>query len=181
MRRIVSIFLEGDFDGIMFKNNIIPLFEKNGFDVELIRYRQEMKKFITEYLTLVQKLPIPHRCIFVGDLDRLNTADQKKKEIIRIYNDNLTPSKIFIIIKMIEGWYLGGLPRESAKSLGVDVTEFDKLNPNTIKKDQFKRLKPPHFVNKRAFYIAIAKRFDLELAKSRNKSFKQFLTEYKLQ
>jgi hypothetical protein len=177
----ISIFLEGEYDEIIFKRNISKLFRNRGFKVELITYREEEKDFVPAYLNTILHLSLPHLYIFITDLDRYFTISERRESIKKFYNNELDPDHIFVIVKMIEGWYLAGLNRKKAKELSINLNEYDKLDPNIIKKDDFLRLKPQKYNGKRAFYIDVANSFSQSDAKIKNTSFKNFLEIYSLE
>lgn len=179
-KRTISIFIEGNYDRILFKEHISKLFRKKGLNVELIPYKEEEKNFIPTYIETILNLSLPHLYIFITDIDNYKTTDRRKKSLKECYGSILHESHIFVIIKMIEGWYLAGLSRENARKLSINLEVYDKLDANLIKKDDFIRLKPPKYHGKRAFYIDVAAAFKIKEASKRNDSLKAFLEENKL-
>jgi hypothetical protein len=176
MAKQLTLFLEGDRDNILFTRRIKNFFEDKGFDVEITEYREDTKKFVNAYIETLNQFPESKTYIFIADLDRCSNDEEKKLEVLKTYS-SADISKIFVICKMIEGWYLGGLDKESAESIPLNISFYDRLNPNTVKKNQFLKLRP-NGMKKRSFYLLIANYFSISSAKKRNISYNNFHSKY---
>jgi hypothetical protein len=170
---ILTIFLEGDRDSILFHHKIKHYIEDHDIKVEIIEYSQKDKKFINSYIDLINRNRTTKKYYFLVDLDNCHSITDKKNELMEIYN-RLEESRIIVVCKEIEGWYLGGLSQISAQNLQIDLQKFNSLDPNTVTKSQFQRLKPKQINKLRVFYIFSAKLFDQIVAKERNLSFSSF-------
>ena len=128
--RKLYIFVEGNDDELFFKKVMLPLFLKQYSDVEIFKYaqwkRQKVELFIQSIITL------NYDYIFTADIDLLETVNDKKK-IIRSRFGNLDNSKISIVIKEIESWYLAGCTEEMSAVLNIRIPP----NTNNITKEDF--------------------------------------------
>ncbi|MHC4361138.1 MAG: hypothetical protein ACYSTN_10185, partial [Planctomycetota bacterium] len=82
-------------------------------------------------------------------------------------------NNVIVIVKEIESWYLAGLDSKNCKKLGIKV--FRKTD--NITKEQFDKLRPRKFNSRIDFMIEILKRFSMETAKRKNKSFDYFIAK----
>jgi len=171
---IFTIFLEGDRDSILFNHKIKREIESDyDIDVELVEYSQKDKKFVNTYIDTINRTPKTKKYILLADIDKKATIKQKNRELLSVF-DRLDETRIVIVCKEIEGWYLGGISRDSACVLQLDLNKFKNLDPNAVTKAQFQKLKPNHIKKLRFFYITTAKMFDKNEASQRNTSFNTF-------
>jgi hypothetical protein len=171
---ILTIFIEGKFDRILFDHKIKHEIEaRYDCKVEPFPYRKEDKREVNSYIDLINHSPRTKKYIFLADLDKSSTVLKRKHELIKTYT-KLDESKIVIVCKEIEGWYLGGLSRDSAIVLRLDLKKYDVLDPNVISKSQYQKIKPNHIKTHYLFYLKTAKIFESIIASQRNTSFKTF-------
>lgn len=110
-----------------------------------------------EYLFLTDEKPSP--CV----TDRIAKITAKYRDVDR--------SRIFVVQKEIESWYLAGLNRQAQVSLGLSITQ----ETNSITKMDFERLMPEGFDSKIDFMQEILKLYSIPVAVRRNRSFRYLL------
>ena len=93
-------------------------------------------------------------------------------------NDRLSKTRrsprVLIVCKEIESWYLAGLTDNDCKKMGIP----DSLNDTDhLSKEKFLGLMPERFGSKTDFMLAILDLFDLDTARSRNRSFRYFMQQ----
>ncbi len=171
--RKLYIFVEGNDDELFFKKVMLPLFLKQYSDVEIFKYaqwkRQKVELFIQSIITL------NYDYIFTADIDLLETVNDKKK-IIRSRFGNLDNSKISIVIKEIESWYLAGCTEEMSAVLNIRIPP----NTNNITKEDFNEICHHTYRSRIDFMYELLKNFSYDTAKDKNESYKYFVNFYKL-
>ena len=125
--------------------------------------------------------------IIVADLDESPCVTDRKERIpsgFRSLSAGQSPgqptgpfssTRILIVCREIESWYLAGLNDEECKRLGLTTT-ID--NTDRISKEQFLDLMPDRFDSKSEFMLEILRVFDHETARSKNSSFRYFMQKY---
>jgi hypothetical protein len=159
------IFAEGEHDVDFFKNVVKPYIEKKAqVQVRVQRWAKEKKQSINRVIKTIKERNDYY--IFTTDINSSPCITEKKAKITSIYNE-VDPSKIIIVIKKIEGWYLAGLDKNNANKLGVS----DLQDTNGIGKGDFKRNMNGRYTVVKDFMQELLKCFDVTCAKTKNKSF----------
>lgn len=173
--KTLYIFVEGDDDERFFREILLPRLRKKYDGVRIIKYAQKPKKFeyVEKFIKSIQSM----RCdyIYVTDINNSPCVTGKKEEICENLR-NINSSRIVVIIKEIECWYLAGLDRNSAKKLGIKKVHN---TTDTITKESFDNLMPAEKFDSRIdFMREILKNFSFNVALRKNKSFKYFIKKY---
>jgi hypothetical protein len=166
----LHIWVEGDNDRRFFENIIAPMFKNSFNKVDIIQYRQMKKQYVN---AIIKKIKGKNEYIFTKDMDFPACMTLKKDSIIKSYS-NIDINKIVIVIMDIEAWYLAGLDRENCDKLKVKYF----VTTDGMTKTEFDHIKPKEFTSDIDFRMEIMKRYDLDVAKLKNKSFKYFLDKY---
>ncbi len=106
--------------------------------------------------------------IYLADINTAPCVSAKKEHIAAAY-PHIDQSRIFVVVKEIESWYLAGLDENKCRSL--KVRSF--ANTEQVGKEQFEALVP----KKRSlveFKIEVLRRFSIEVARQKNRSFDYF-------
>lgn len=111
--------------------------------------------------------------IFVADINDALSETAKRQKIQGEFSE-VEGDRIIVVIKEIESWYLAGLDDANSRKLGI---HFSGCTDN-VTKEQFNSLIPKKFDSRIDFMSEVLKRFSLEMAKQKNKSFKGFLERY---
>jgi hypothetical protein len=112
--------------------------------------------------------------ILVVDIDDSPCVTAKKQEAQGNLK-NLSQDRVLVVVKEIEGWYLAGLCKDSAKKLGLkEIPE----STNTLTKEDFNRLIPKKFDSRIDFVREILKNFSLEIAQNKNSSLRYCIEKY---
>ncbi len=172
-RRQLVIFLEGNDDVRFFSATITPLFIHRYEKIHLVRYACLKCLKLSKYIRSLDKLGQEY--ILVADIDSEPGIRAKKELIIDRYPE-VQESRIIVIVREIESWYLAGLDDSASNHLGIrpfDHTDF-------ITKEQFNRWIPPRFGSRISFMVECLKYFSLPVAKEKNRSFRYFIDRYHL-
>ncbi len=164
------VLLEGSDDERFFEK-IKPTFEKKFDFVQSWKYAQEPPKKTRNFLKSIKSMKSAY--LFWADINSLPCISAKKDATKKIFSRRLDEDNIIVIIKEIESWYLAGLDNRSCKEIGI--SSFS--NTDEITKERFNSLIPKKYDSRIDFMIEILKRFSIETAKKKNRSFNYFMVK----
>jgi len=172
--RRLYIFVEGDDDELFFEKIVAPKL-KNKYDrVDITRYSREKHENIKNHIKSIKENGWDY--IFISDINDSPCITHKKEKIKKTIK-NIDEEKIVVVIKEIESWYLAGLGENEAKELDIPIAKISTTN--NLTKEDFNRLIPNRYKKSVIdFRKEILKRFSIEKAKERNKSFKYFIEKF---
>ena len=187
--RTLYILVEGGDDARFFERVVRPMFEDEFGHVQLWQYSQQEKEKVNKFLDSIRAMQGGGIAdlIIVADLDESPCVTDRKERIpsgFRSLSAGQSPgqptgpfssTRILIVCREIESWYLAGLNDEECKRLGLTTT-LD--NTDRISKEQFLDLMPDRFDSKSEFMLEILREFDHETARSKNSSFRYFMQKY---
>lgn len=162
------ILLEGNDDERFFNRVLLPYFEARGFSVRIWKYACEKRKTTIQFLKSLRSQGLGF--IFVRDIDSATSVRAKKEELVRIY-EGLTRERIAVVVMEIESWYLAGADGELLKRYGINPAFF--ASTDALTKEGFNRLIPRR-IPRVVFMQEILRRFHIEQARERNRSFQYF-------
>ena len=171
--RKLFIFLEGNDDVRFFSAAITPLFAQRYERIDLVRYACLKCLKLSKYIRSLDKMG--YEDILIADIDNEPGVRAKKELIIERYPE-VQESRIIVIVREIESWYLAGLDGRASHLLGVrplDHTDF-------VTKEQFNRWIPSRFGSRISFMVECLKYFSLPVAKEKNRSFRYFIDRFQL-
>ena len=173
MRSYKRLFLwvEGNDDERFFKRAIIPKLQEKYDDVRIIKYATMKKEKIDNYINSINSMKADY--IYFADINK-SPCITAKKEKIRQERKYIDISKIIIVIREIESWYLAGLNTKACDHLKINNIG----NTDNTTKEKFNTLVPKKFTSRIDFMLEILKIFSLKEAKHKNKSFKYFFEKY---
>lgn len=159
------VFVEGPDDERFVKFVVTPLVLNTYDQVIIKKYANEKKGTIKQYVKAFRKNNM-FDYYFTRDMDA-ETCVEKRKKSLKFGQDE---SKVIIVCREIESWYLAGLDQSQCKTLRVT----HHRNTESVSKEQFDKLIPPRTASRTAFLIQVLTRFSLKAAKSQNTSFRYF-------
>lgn len=170
---MLYVWVEGEKDLRFCEGVITPLLENKYDYVQILRLKKkEMKKEkVDSYLRSIISMGADY--VLLGDIDDHPDEEDKKQELVRTYK-KVDKRKIVVVVKEIESWYLAGLDKENSKKLRIPYLD----NTDHITKEQFNNMRPSNFDSEIDFMVEIIKRFSIETAVKKNKSFKDFIERY---
>jgi len=164
MYKRMDVLLEGPDDERFFDAVIRAILEKQYDYVQTWLYAGEKTERTKNYLRSIRAMGADS--LFLKDINRSPCVTAIKKATEKRYKKVVDPATVTIVIPEIESWYLAGLDDGSCKTLGLS-----KL-PHTddITKEHFEKMMPAKAV-RIDFMIEILKKFSVETAMRKNKSF----------
>lgn len=159
MDNVLYIFVEGNDDERFFEEVLVPILRRKYMDIKIIKYAQKPNKFeyVRRYIESIQSMGKDY--IYVTDVNSSPCVTAKKEEI-RGSLESIDDSKILVVVKEIESWYLAGVDADSGKELKIG-----KIPPSTetLTKEDFNRLIPRKFRFSRVDFLReILKNFSVE-------------------
>ena len=164
------VIVEGNDDEKFFEK-IKPLLEKKYDSVQIWKYAQEPPKRIKNFLKSIKAMNSDY--FFFRDINNSPCVTAKKKKLKKEYKKTIDVDNIIILIKEIESWYLSGLDAKKSKELKIRTFR----NTDNITKEKFNGLIPKKFDSRIDFMAEILKRFSVETAKRKNRSFDYFMAK----
>jgi hypothetical protein len=173
MARKLFIFLEGSDDERFFSAVIVPLLRDRYREIHLVLYACMKSVRVSRFIRSINKMR--HDYILVADIDQEQSV-RAKKSVIYARFDSIDSAHIIVIIKEIESWYLAGLDTSAAGSLGIRPLP----GTDSVTKEDFNRRIPRKYPSRIAFMIQCLRHFSLDVAMTKNRSFRFFLEKYRL-
>jgi hypothetical protein len=171
MSEILHVFLEGDDDERFIKRIIYPLLINRHAIVKIIKYSREEIIKINKYVHTINQVE-SWDYVFLTDIDLVTCIANKKQYIGEKYS-SLDPSKIIIVVKEIEGWYLAGINDKFRRS--VKIKGFRETNGLT--KESFRALIPRKYTRLQ-FLLELLEYYSLPMAIEKNRSLLYFYNKY---
>ncbi|MGQ4915403.1 MAG: hypothetical protein ACP6IU_11770 [Candidatus Asgardarchaeia archaeon] len=172
--KVLYIFVEGNDDERFFQEIIVPILQEKYNTIKIIKYAQKSKKFeyIEKFIRSIQSMNYDY--IYVTDINNSPCVTAKKQEIQKNLK-NIDSSKILVVIREIESWYLAGLDKDAAKRLGIKWKKGSLTDTGDIGKEQFYSLIPRKYDSRIDFLREILKNFSLDTAKQKNRSLRYLI------
>lgn len=160
------ILVEGR-DDKRFANAILrPIFERQYDYIDTWEYAQQTSKKTTEFLRSIRSMNADY--LFLGDINAAPCVTAKKEAIGNKYQQTVEPGSSVVVVKEIESWYVAGLTEQACEEFGISVA----THTDEVTKEQFGRLVPKRFDGSLVDFMAeILKRFSVETARHKNRSF----------
>ena len=174
--KLLYIIVEGKYDKTFFKQIFNMIFKNKYNSYKLISYAQKDYAYRKKLIKSIDAIDCADY-IYIADINSTPCITAKKQAIKEAVN-NIDETKILVVIREIESWYLAGLSNENNLKLNIpgNVT-FN--NTENLQKDYFLHLfKKTRYTSELDFRKEILKLFDVEVAKEKNKSFKYFIEKY---
>lgn len=187
--RMLYVLLEGDDDERFFEEVVKPIYAEKYDHVQLWKYSQQKKERVNSFLNGVKSMQAAGMVdtLIVADLDNSPCVTDRKKRVLARFKalegdiESKTgprfATRVLIVCKEIESWYLAGLNKESCDQIGISAS----INStDQITKEQFDSVMPSRFKTRISFLETILQTFDLETARTRNSSFRYFMQNFGL-
>jgi hypothetical protein len=172
MYKKLYLFIEGPHEKEFFARLGERIFKDKFDDIQLVPYSQESKEWIKKLLKSIKSMNANY--IWFSDLNDAPCISKRKEKLREKFTD-LDESKVIVVRKEIESWYLALLDGDSCKKFKINPYKFK--DTDDIKKEQFDVLIPEKF-DKISFMIEILDCASIETAKQRNTSFRYFIEKY---
>lgn len=161
------VFCEGA-DDIRFFEGVLKKRLDDGYrSIELIAYAGMKHIRVDGFIRGIGAMGDEY--LMVADIDHDRNVLTKKKRLKQWYQE-LDTDRVIVVIKEIEGWYLAGLDDRAARTLGLRPIK----NTDRVTKERFNRMIPDHYRSRIDLMIEIIKRYSIQVAREKNRSFRFF-------
>lgn len=162
--KFLYLFVEGNDDERFLKSYCHSKYQ--GVEIRFVQYAKLTGRQIS---SLINALPNFRHADYFFFADADGATIEAKIDIVKSKYPYCDASKIRIVQREIESWYIAGL-RES-----MCIKHKIKYIPHTddLSKEKFDSMLPKGYTHI-SFQVEILKNYDVELAKSRNASFRNF-------
>ena len=187
--RMILILVEGADDERFFNYVVKPKLAQTYDYIQIEQYSEATKgdvnSILYDYFAMNATVEVQADAILVADLNASPCVTDRKERIRRRYRslsgDTGTPlgphlsTRILIVCKEIESWYLAGLSDIEFNRMGIAT---DLHHTDHFTKEQFLGLMPHRYSSRAEFMLEILRVFDHETARSKNSSFRYFMQNY---
>jgi hypothetical protein len=163
----IYVFFEGYKDEQFFSRVLRPILARRYADIVPWQYAQRSEADVKRALKSVQERKADS--LFLRDMDNCPCVTARKQDLLNIYRKRIDSSGVVVVVKEIESWYLAGLDDESRQELGISPNRY--RHTDELTKEQFESLVPTRFDSVVDFMNSILDRFQIKVAKDRNRSF----------
>ena len=175
VKKSLAVLIEGGRDE-KFVNSIVEpiLVGKNKYDeLSTYKYARRPKAEIIKYISTVTFLGEDVLCL--TDFDNAPCISGRKQKLKLDHVGDLEDSKIIVVIKEIESWYMAGLSDRCCRRMGIRTVK----RTDTMNKEQFhaeiSRSKYQRRIN---CVLEMLRNFEVSVALRKNKSFHYFYDKY---
>lgn len=167
------IFIEGYDDLLFFERIIKPLLLRKYRKISLIQHARLKFKNKYKFIDSIKELRADY--FYVVDIDYFPCISARKKDVFD-HLRNIDLSKIIVVVKEIESWYLAGIGKKRAEKINIPLLS----NTDFVTKEYFNDIIPNSFGSRHNFMNELLKKFDIFIALQRNKSFAYFIKKNNL-
>ena len=172
----VYFLIEGSDDKRFLDTVIEPLVRQKYSYVKPYEYSRKPTKIIKAFLKSLHAMnqaSFRTEYFYLRDINDTPCITARIDKIRGKYGDSIKPGSLIIVVREIESWYLAGLDSQACREFGIE----DFSSTDDITKEGFNKLIPKRFDSRIDFMIEVLKRFSVETAKSKNKSFDYFMAK----
>jgi hypothetical protein len=168
------VICEGDDDERFFDAIIKPRLPQTDVDVRYFQYAQQTHEDVRNLVRSVhgmQENGLDADYLFFRDFDQAPSKEARLEQIRRQYEGVVERDRTFLVIQMIEGWYVAGLANQHS------VPGLDDAPPQTndfVKQDLDNLIQSS--ATRQEVLQDIPRHFDVARARTKNRSFDDFCT-----
>lgn len=170
--RLLYVLCEGDDDQQFIERVVEPRLSYADHEVKYFQYAEYSAKEVRRLIRSIDGMRsdgLEADYLFFRDFDRAPCKQLHFEEIDRQYDELISRDRTFLVVQMIESWYVAGLEKQHPLStLGNAPPQTNDL----IKQD-FENLMDEN-ANRTNVLQEILKHFDLDRARYKNRSFEYF-------
>lgn len=170
--RLLYVLVEGRDDERFFQRLIEPRLAEKYDRVQLWKYAQQKRERVTGFIKSIGSMDYAEY-LYVSDLDQAPCVTMRKQHILGALTA-LDQTRVIVVRREIEGWYLACLDEETCSKLGFEA----RADPDQITKEQFNDLMPPRFTSRIDFMQEILSLASLQAGSRRNASLRYFLARH---
>ena len=179
MQNKLYLFIEGPWDRVFFET-FLDSYLRNEYDFEEIIYLEFAENL--EPRAKLKQLVKEHKVNFMlcPDLDTLYDEVRRIERIKKLANEEfevefeLIKNKSFVVVQVIESWYLAGFKEDFCKKKGIAFYQNTEETNKATFKEIARSLKKPPLRLRDELTQTYRNNFTIDEAKKRNESFRKF-------
>lgn len=165
--RRLFVWVEGPDDLRFFETLAKPVLARRYNWIDIVQYACMKDEKVRDFITSINAMNADY--LFARDIDTFPCASAAKVDAVS-HVANLDPTRIIVVKREIESWYLAGLNRKSARRLGLE----HQGDTEAVTKEGFNDLIPRRFTSRVDFMIEVLKSATIADARRNNGSFDYF-------
>lgn len=166
MYRRIDVLVEGRDDKQFFNAVIKPVLEEQYDYVQVSEYATDTIEKRVNYIKSIRAMDADY--FFVTDINASPCITEKKQRAIDQHKGQLDASRMIVVHREIESWYLAGLDEQACAEL--DMRNLAKTDEVT--KEQFKDMIRRRFDSSVVDFMAeVLNRFQVDVAREKNRTF----------
>jgi hypothetical protein len=162
--KILALLVEGNDDDRFAGAILEPTLKQEYTSVVIFRYAEEPRTRVQSFIGSI--VGIGGDYLLLADADTASCATQRKQDVIQRF-PNVSPERVIVVTRMIEGWYFAGLPTERKGRL----RSLTPSNTDNLTKSAFRRLRPRSFSSDIDFMHELLAQYSVGEARKMNASF----------
>jgi hypothetical protein len=172
--KALFILVEGDNDERFVRAVVVPNLPKRYDEIVVFKCAEEKDPVVDAVIDVAQQMGADYICLI--DLDDCPCVTRAKDDAVRKY-PHVERERIAVAKLEIEGWYLAGLTKKTAVSVGLEES-WGTGQVEDVTKERFRALRPTRYAAETAFRVEILKNFERRAAMRRSPSFAHFARKY---
>ena len=166
----IALWVEGASDRRFFDAIIKPKLERHFDVVKIVEYSVRFSQ-VNKLLQSMSHQGFEY--LFVADQDETPCISARREKLQKRF-PALEPTRIVVVGREIEAWYVAGLGKDAALGL-----RMKSLSQDCETKEQFLKLIAEPFTSSVDLMVEILQVFDYQLACEKNRSFAYFDSKLK--
>jgi len=165
MYRRIHVLVEGRDDREFFHVVIRPILQEHYDHVQIWEYAGATIERRIGYIRSIQAMNADY--LFVADINTSPCVTERKRHLVDSHKNTLDTGRTVVVRREIESWYMAGVDDQACQEFGITSLS----HTDDVTKEQFVSLMPRRFNSVVEFMTDILRRFRIETAKSKNRSF----------
>jgi hypothetical protein len=166
------LLVEGPDDERFCQTIIAPLLRNKYDEVRCWLYAGQKSIRIAAFLESIKCMKADY--IYFADINNKPCVTAKKNDAVVRCDNVADSSRVVVVIREMESWYLAGLDDAATKQL--KLKKFSATD--AVTKEKFDDIIPKKFDSRIDFMIEVLKSFSWDTAKRKNKSFNYFAGKF---
>jgi len=166
MYRRMHVLVEGRDDREFFNAVIRPILQGHYDHVQIWEYAGATLERRKNYIKSIRAMEADY--LLVADINASPCIAERKSHLVDHHKGVIDGDRTIVVVREIESWYAAGVDDQACRELGIASL------PHTdhITKEQLREMMPKRFNGSVVDFMAeILRRFRIELARGKNRSF----------
>lgn len=163
------VFVEGHYDQLLLERHVVPRMPQSR-EVRIVQYKHLPKRELRKLIRGVARQGAVYA--FLRDQDDFPCFPAARDRAHATY-PNLDPLRIYVVVKSVEAWYLGGISQVGCTEIGINWNAVRGSTEHVHKRTLGSVRRPNCKLSSNEVLLASLDYFDLSRAKARNRSLRR--------